>query len=236
MVTSRPRKSKKGKHKIFIVDDHPLVREGLTRFINLQPDMKVCGESATTYQALKAIPVLKPDVIILDLTLADANGLDLIKDMKSRSLKINSGKGRFCPASFCGYSSVHFKMNQATGFKSAAVTSQPNRIASNGIAPPPANGSSIFGACPPFALRISSRSLERVALFSISRFQRSMPPSVISFTRPSLSFSVFSLQPIFSQSSLRPSGVPGSGSSVASSAARDAASGRRAGQRCNVEI
>ena len=87
MVTSRPRKSKKGKYKILIVDDHPLVREGLTRFINLQPDMCVCGEAATAHQALKAMPVLKPDIVILDLTLAGSNGLDLIKDMKLRSLK-----------------------------------------------------------------------------------------------------------------------------------------------------
>ena len=53
---------------------------------------------------------------------------------------MKSGNARFCPASFCGYSSVHFRMNHATGFKSAAVTSQPSLIASRGIAPPPANG------------------------------------------------------------------------------------------------
>ena len=87
MRTSLPRKPRKGKYKVFIVDDHPLVREGLTRFINLQPDLSVCGEAATTHQALKAIPSLKPDVVILDLTLAGSNGLDLIKDMKLRSLK-----------------------------------------------------------------------------------------------------------------------------------------------------
>ena len=87
MVTTRPRKSKKGKYKVFIVDDHPLVREGLTRFIDLQPDMRVCGEAAAAHQALKAIPVFKPDIVILDLTLAGSNGLDLIKDMKLRSLK-----------------------------------------------------------------------------------------------------------------------------------------------------
>jgi len=87
MRTSSPLKSKKGKYKVFIVDDHPLVREGLTRFINLQPDLHICGEAATAHQALKSIPVLKPDVVILDLTLAGSNGLDLIKDMKLRSLK-----------------------------------------------------------------------------------------------------------------------------------------------------
>src|SRR3989344_8589384 len=87
MGTSLPRKSKKKKYKIFIVDDHPVVREGLTRLINLQPDLRVCGEASTKHQALKSIPVLKPDIVILDLTLAGSNGMDLIKDMKLRSLK-----------------------------------------------------------------------------------------------------------------------------------------------------
>ena len=75
------------KFKVFLVDDHPLVREGLTRFINLQPDMAVCGEASNTHDALKSIPLLKPDIVILDLTLSGSNGLDLIKDMKLRSMK-----------------------------------------------------------------------------------------------------------------------------------------------------
>jgi DNA-binding NarL/FixJ family response regulator len=87
MVTSRASLSKHSQHKIFIVDDHPFLREGLTRFINLQEDMTVCGEASTTHQALKLIALLKPDVVILDLTLAGSNGLDIIKDMKLRSLK-----------------------------------------------------------------------------------------------------------------------------------------------------
>jgi len=75
------------KYKIFIVDDHPLVREGLRRLIGLQPDLSICGEAHTTHEALKSIAGLKPDVVILDLTLSGSNGLDLIKDMKLRSLK-----------------------------------------------------------------------------------------------------------------------------------------------------
>jgi len=78
---------KKEKSKIFIVDDHPFLREGLTRFINLQPDLVVCGEAPTPHHALKSIPLLKPDIVIVDLTLAGSSGLDLIKDMKLRSMK-----------------------------------------------------------------------------------------------------------------------------------------------------
>ncbi len=87
MGTSRSLKSKPRKVKVFLVDDHPLLREGLARLINLQTDLNVCGEASAAHQALKSIPVLKPDIVILDLTLAGSDGLDLIKDMKLRSLK-----------------------------------------------------------------------------------------------------------------------------------------------------
>lgn len=87
MATARPQQLEKEKYKVFIVDDHPLVREGLTRFINLQQDMSVCGEASSTHEALKWIPILQPDIVVLDLTLPDSYGLDLIKDMKLMSLK-----------------------------------------------------------------------------------------------------------------------------------------------------
>jgi DNA-binding NarL/FixJ family response regulator len=81
------RPSLKRKVKVLIVDDHPLIREGLTRLIDVQPDLRVCGESSSAFHALKAIPILKPDIVILDITLDGSNGMDLIKDMKLRSLK-----------------------------------------------------------------------------------------------------------------------------------------------------
>jgi len=81
------RKSKNAKYKIFIVEDHPLLREGLTWLIESQPDLRICGDAPSTEKALKAIVVLKPDVAIVDLTLQNSNGMDLIKDMKLRSIK-----------------------------------------------------------------------------------------------------------------------------------------------------
>ena len=78
---------KKGKSKIFIVEDHPMMREGLTRLLNLETDLTVCGQADTAYETLKVIPALKPDILIVDITLPDGNGLDLIKDMKRRSIK-----------------------------------------------------------------------------------------------------------------------------------------------------
>jgi DNA-binding NarL/FixJ family response regulator len=79
-------KPKKGKNTIFIVDDHPLMCEGLTRLLNHEADLMVCGQSHTAHEALKRIPELEPDIVIVDITLTDGNGIDLIKDMKRRSI------------------------------------------------------------------------------------------------------------------------------------------------------
>ena len=65
--------------KIIIVDDHPLVRSGLRRLIETEPDFSVCGEAATIRETLKSIAKVTPDLAIIDLSLADGNGLDLIK-------------------------------------------------------------------------------------------------------------------------------------------------------------
>ena len=71
--------AKKG---IFLVDDHPLVREWLTNLINQQPDLVVCGEAETGPQAMQDIIKLKPDVAIVDISLKDSSGIELIKDLR----------------------------------------------------------------------------------------------------------------------------------------------------------
>src|SRR2546427_10966243 len=72
----------KPKRKVFLVDDHPLVREWLTNLINQQPDLAVCGESESAPEAFQAIAASKPDVAILDLSLKDSSGIELIKQLK----------------------------------------------------------------------------------------------------------------------------------------------------------
>jgi DNA-binding NarL/FixJ family response regulator len=74
--------SVKRKRTVFIVDDHPLVREWLTNLINQQPDLVVCGESEGAPQAFAAIGACQPDVAIVDITLKDSSGLELIKSLK----------------------------------------------------------------------------------------------------------------------------------------------------------
>ncbi|HYV28963.1 MAG TPA: response regulator transcription factor [Candidatus Eisenbacteria bacterium] len=80
MATSLSEKDRQ-KRLVFLVDDHPLVREWLTNLINQQADLVVCGEAETRPQAIERIAVLKPDIAIVDISLKGSSGLELIKDI-----------------------------------------------------------------------------------------------------------------------------------------------------------
>ncbi len=69
--------------RIFLVDDHPIVREGMGRLIDREPDMTLCGESDGDNDLLAAIKDSTPDVVVLDLSLRGATGLDLIAPIKA---------------------------------------------------------------------------------------------------------------------------------------------------------
>jgi len=69
------------KKKVLIVDDHPVVVRGLSQVINKQNDLMVCGAANSAIKAIKLINELNPDIITLDLSLKDSNGLELIKDL-----------------------------------------------------------------------------------------------------------------------------------------------------------
>src|ERR1039457_4862457 len=71
------------KIKILLVDDHPLVREGVANLINQQPDFEVCGEAASEPQALEIIGSTKADVAVVDISLENGSGLELIKSIKA---------------------------------------------------------------------------------------------------------------------------------------------------------
>jgi DNA-binding NarL/FixJ family response regulator len=71
-----------GKQRIFLVDDHPLVREWLTALIDGQADLVVCGQAADAPTALASVAALRPDVAIVDLSLDGRSGLELIKDLR----------------------------------------------------------------------------------------------------------------------------------------------------------
>jgi len=82
-ATADPNATKR-KKRIFVVDDHPLVREMLTYLINRQPDLLVCGDAESAPKALLRIAECEPDLAIVDLSLAESSGLQLIKDLASK--------------------------------------------------------------------------------------------------------------------------------------------------------
>lgn len=80
MKSHKP-EDKRQKHKIFIVDDHPIVRQGLSQLINQENDFSVCGEASDIPSALQAIQAHTPDVVIVDISLGQSSGIRLIEDI-----------------------------------------------------------------------------------------------------------------------------------------------------------
>jgi len=70
------------KTRVFLVDDHPIIRRGLAQIINQEPDLSVCGEAVSREEAFAAIALLRPDLAVVDLSLQNSDGMDLIKDLK----------------------------------------------------------------------------------------------------------------------------------------------------------
>jgi len=76
------------KRRILLVDDHPIVRQGLRRLIDDQSDLVVCGEAETTVKAVELTESLKPDLAIVDLSLNQGDGLELTKQLRSLNYKL----------------------------------------------------------------------------------------------------------------------------------------------------
>src|SRR5712671_1532878 len=69
---------------IFIVDDHPIVRQGLALLINREPDLTVCGDAEEASSALRMIESLQPDLVVVDISLNGPDGLELLKNIRAR--------------------------------------------------------------------------------------------------------------------------------------------------------
>jgi DNA-binding NarL/FixJ family response regulator len=70
-----------GPQKILLVDDHPITRQGIAAMIGLEPDLHVCGEAEDAISAIAAVGRLKPDLVVVDLSLPGRNGLEFLKDL-----------------------------------------------------------------------------------------------------------------------------------------------------------
>lgn len=80
--------NQKSRSKILIVDDHPSVREGLALRISLHPDLEVCGEADSENEAYELVKDLRPDLVLVDISLRSGHGLDLIKRIKSLDAEV----------------------------------------------------------------------------------------------------------------------------------------------------
>ncbi|AFR48269.1 response regulator [Gordonia sp. KTR9] len=69
--------------RVFLVDDHEIVRRGLVELLESDPDLEVVGEAATVAQALARVPAVRPDVAVLDVRLPDGSGIELCRELLS---------------------------------------------------------------------------------------------------------------------------------------------------------
>ncbi|MGA2427749.1 MAG: response regulator transcription factor [Candidatus Acidiferrum sp.] len=89
-MASKPAISLPKKSRVLLIDDHPIVRQGLALLIDRETDLSVCGEAEGAHTAFHAIASLHPDIVVLDISLSGPDGLDVLKEirMKSQSLPV----------------------------------------------------------------------------------------------------------------------------------------------------
>ncbi|MEW6601526.1 MAG: response regulator transcription factor, partial [Nitrospirota bacterium] len=71
----------KKKYKVLIVDDHPIVRQGLSMMINQENDLHICGEASDIASALESVKACRPDIVVVDISLGQSSGLTLIEEL-----------------------------------------------------------------------------------------------------------------------------------------------------------
>ncbi|QNI30154.1 response regulator transcription factor [Alloacidobacterium dinghuense] len=82
-MTEIAKSKRSARKKVFIVDDHPLLRQGLALMINRENDLMVCAEAEEAQAVMKAIAADKPDILIVDISLNGPDGLDLLKNIRA---------------------------------------------------------------------------------------------------------------------------------------------------------
>lgn len=87
-TAKKTKKSKPERKQVYLVDDHPIVRQGLIKLIEQEDGLEVCGEAGSVSEALEALKTLGPDVILVDISLEDSNGLELIKLVDDLGMQI----------------------------------------------------------------------------------------------------------------------------------------------------
>lgn len=153
---------KQGKTRILMVDDHPLMRQGMAQFLNLQEDLDLCCEAGNTKEALAAMGDCNPDLVIVDISLNGESGLELIKTLRHRYpglvlLAISMhDESVFAERALRAGANGYLMKKEATGSILLAVrrvlagdiylsTAMHNRLSQRLMAPSPGNASPIAG-------------------------------------------------------------------------------------------
>jgi DNA-binding NarL/FixJ family response regulator len=76
------------KCKVLLVDDHPIVRQGLAMLIDREPDLTVCGEAEGAQSAFHAVATQQPDIVVLDISLNGPDGLDVLKEIRAKTTNL----------------------------------------------------------------------------------------------------------------------------------------------------
>jgi DNA-binding NarL/FixJ family response regulator len=84
MTSTTAPESSTRKRTVLLIDDHPIVRQGLSQLVNQQPDLHVSAEAASAREALDMIAENVPDIAVVDISLDDRSGIELIKDLRAR--------------------------------------------------------------------------------------------------------------------------------------------------------
>src|SRR5947209_17066245 len=69
-------------HKVLLIDDHPIMRQGLAALIDQQSDLKVCGMGENLHEAMSLVASAKPELLVCDISLQGSNGIELLKNIK----------------------------------------------------------------------------------------------------------------------------------------------------------
>jgi DNA-binding NarL/FixJ family response regulator len=88
MSAKEQKKVEEDKSKILVVDDHPMVREGIARLVDNEQDLMICGQADDAPEALKAISETKPDIVVVDVSLKSSSGIELMKSIKAQYPKL----------------------------------------------------------------------------------------------------------------------------------------------------
>lgn len=88
MTATQPKTGRSTRRRILIVDDHPVVREGLVQQLNRESDLEVCAQAANASQALEAVQRSRPDLVLADISLPGRSGLELIREIRALSPRL----------------------------------------------------------------------------------------------------------------------------------------------------